>query len=223
MSSFFENASQTLKQQNVKYSILCLFVVHIILIKRIPKSILDLYVSIEGRIIAALLVAYLAHAVPFLAIALTVTYIVTLQESRKRIGINESIVKVNIEKDPRKDSVKSTASDIDSVISHYAGKAESTIKDVVNTITAEEETNEAAINDNRVPEDMGHPADKTLTDNIQLEHPQFRDLDAVQTNEVSNEVEVRTEVMSAFGKDLESQESSLIKGFDSIKQKLSRV
>ena len=69
---------------------------------------------------------------------------------------------------------------------------------------------------NKAPEDLGHPADKTLTDNIQLESPEFRQLDVVQTNDV----EVEVEVMDAFGN---VEEDDIVSGFNSQSSKHSLV
>lgn len=214
-----DKISNFLKQDNVKYLIIALLVVQIILVARTPNSILNLYVTIEGRIIVALIVAYLAHISPMLSIAVTITYVIALREARIRSDENNSeIVKTNIEKDPRKDSVKSTAQDIDDVVRHYGTSIFSvfgmgnkkTMKDNVKDNVKDASNN---IN-NKAPEDLGHPADKTLTDNIQLESPEFRQLDVVQTNDVE------VEVMDAFGN---VEEDDSISGFNSQSSKHSLV
>ena len=214
-----DKISNFLKQDNVKYLIIALLVVQIILVARTPNSILNVYVTVEGRIIVALIIAYLAHISPILAIAITITYVIALREARIRSDENSSeIVKTYIEKDPRKDSVKSTAQDIDDVVRHYGTSIlgvfgmgnKKTMKDNVKDNVKDASNN---IN-NKALEDLGHPADKTLTDNIQLESPEFRQLDVVQTNDVE------VEVMDAFGN---VEEDDSISGFNSQSSKHSLV
>ena len=214
-----DKISNFLKQDNVKYLIIALLVLQIILVARTPNSILNVYVTVEGRIIVALIIAYLAHISPILAIAVTITYVIALREARIRSDENNSeIVKTNIEKDPRKDSVKSTAQDIDDVVRHYGTSIfgvfgmgnKKTVKDNVKDNVKDASNN---IN-NKAPEDLGHPADKTLTDNIQLESPEFRQLDVVQTNDVE------VEVMDAFGN---VEEDDIVSGFNSQSSKHSLV
>ena len=214
-----DKISNFLKQDNVKYLIIALLVLQIILVARTPNSILNVYVTVEGRIIVALIIAYLAHISPILAIAITITYVIALREARIRSDENNSeIVKTNIEKDPRKDSVKSTAQDIDDVVRHYGTSIfgvfgmgnKKTVKDNVKDNVKDASNN---IN-NKAPEDLGHPADKTLTDNIQLESPEFRQLDVVQTNDVE------VEVMDAFGN---VEEDDIVSGFNSQSSKHSLV
>ena len=218
-----DKISNFLKQDNVKYLIIALLVVQIILVARTPNSILNLYVTVEGRIIVALIVAYLAHISPMLSIAVTITYVIALREARIRSdGNNSEIVKTNIEKDPRKDSVKSTAQDIDDVVRHYGtsifgvfdmGNKKDVKDDVKDNV--KDNVKDASNNiNNKAPEDLGHPADKTLTDNIQLESPEFRQLDVVQTNDVE------VEVMDAFGN---VEEDDSISWFNSQSSKHSLV
>ena len=218
-----DKISNFLKQDNVKYLIIALLVVQIILVARTPNSILNVYVTVEGRIIVALIVAYLAHISPMLSIAVTITYVIALREARIRSDENNSeIVKTNIEKDPRKDSVKSTAQDIDDVVRHYGtsifgvfgmGNKKDVKDDVKDNV--KDNVKDASNNiNNKAPEDLGHPADKTLTDNIQLESPEFRQLDVVQTNDVE------VEVMDAFGN---VEEDDSISGFNSQSSKHSLV
>ena len=218
-----DKISNFLKQDNVKYLIIALLVVQIILVARTPNSILNLYVTVEGRIIVALIVAYLAHISPMLSIAVTITYVIALREARIRSDENNSeIVKTNIEKDPRKDSVKSTAQDIDDVVRHYGTTIldvfgmgnKKTIKDNVEDNVKDNVKDASNEINNKAPEDLGHPADKTLTDNIQLESPEFRQLDVVQTNDVE------VEVMDAFGN---VEEDDSISGFNSQSSKHSLV
>lgn len=217
-----DKISNFLKQDNVKYLIIALLVVQIILVARTPNSILNVYVTVEGRIIVALIVAYLAHISPILSIAVTITYVIALREAKIRFDENNSeIVKTDIEKDPRKDSVKSTAQDIDDVIRHY-GTSVFNVFDMgnQNKISNHKKTVKDNVKDasnkinNKAPEDLDHPANKTLTDNIQLEKPEFRQLDVVQTNDV------QLEVMEAFGN---MEENDSISGFDSQSSKHSLV
>ena len=222
-----DKISNFLKQDNVKYLIIALLVVQIILVARTPNSILNVYVTVEGRIIVALIVAYLAHISPMLSIAVTITYVIALREARIRSnGNNIEIVKTNIEKDPRKDSVKSTAQDIDDVVKHYGNSilgvfgmgnkkaVKDDVKDDVKDSVKDDVKDASNEINNKAPEDLGHPADKTLTDNIQLESPEFRQLDVVQTNEF------KVEVMEAFGN---VEEDDSISGFDSQSSKHSLV
>ena len=218
-----DKISNFLKQDNVKYLIIALLLVQIILVARTPNSILNLYVTVEGRIIVALIVAYLAHISPMLSIAVTITYVIALREARIRSDENNSeILKTNIEKDPRKDSVKSTAQDIDDVVRHYGtsffgvfgmGNKKDVKDDVKDNV--KDNVKDASNNiNNKAPEDLGHPADKTLTDNIQLESPEFRQLDVVQTNDVG------VELMDAFGN---VEEDNSVSGFNSQSSKHSLV
>lgn len=126
-----ENLKKTLNQDNVKYSLLALLIVQVIFVRHTPNKVLEVYSSLEMRIVMAVLVAYLAYAVPLLAIVLTVMYVVVLRQQQLNGGEIEQVKQVNTKTgDPRKDGVKDTVADIESVVSQYIGHAKNTIKDV---------------------------------------------------------------------------------------------
>lgn len=213
-----ENLKKTLNQDNVKYSLLALLIVQLIFVSHTPNKVLEVYSSLEMRIVMAVLVAYLAYAVPLLAIVLTVMYVVVLRQQQLNGGEIEQVKQVNIKtSDPRKDSVKDTVADVESVVSQYMSHAKNTIKDVkykLEKVYQEEKSKENSI----PPEERNHPADKTLTDSIQLESDEYRQLDIAQTNSINS----KGEPMTAFKDSLDAQGINYIRGFDKKSYESSR-
>jgi len=212
-----ENLKKTLNQDNVKYSLLALLIVQVIFVSHTPKNVLEVYSSLEMRIIMAILVAYLAYAVPLLAIVLTVMYVVVLRQHQLKGGAVEQVEQVNTKTgDPRKDGVKDTVADVESVVAQYMSHAKNTISDVKDKI--EKVYKEEKSKEQSAPEERNHPADKTLTDSIQLESNEYRQLDIAQTNSVNS----KDEPMSAFKDSLDAQGSNYISGFDKKAYERSR-
>lgn len=216
-----ENLKKTLNQDNVKYSLLALLIVQVIFVSHTPKNVLEVYSSLEMRIIMAILVAYLAYAVPLLAIVLTVMYVVVLRQHQLKGGAVEQVEQVNTKTgDTRKDGVKDTVADVESVVAQYMSHAKNTISDVKDKIEKvyKEEKSKEQSKEQSAPEERNHPADKTLTDSIQLESNEYRQLDIAQTNSVNS----KDEPMSAFKDSLDAQGSNYISGFDKKAYELSR-
>jgi hypothetical protein len=216
-----ENLKKTLNQDNVKYSLLALLIVQVIFVRHTPNKVLEVYSSLEMRIVMAILVAYLAYAVPLLAIVLTVMYVVVLRQYQLKGGEVEQvkqIKQINTKTgDPRKDGVKDTVADIESVVSQYIGHAKNTIKDVkdkLEKVYQEEKSKKNSI----PPEERNHPADKTLTDSIQLESDEYRQLNIAQTNSINS----KEEPMTAFKDSLDAQGINYIRGFDKKTYESSR-
>ena len=210
-----EKFNKVLQKDNVKYTVVGLIALHILLLSYIPTNIIHLYTDIEGRIVVAIIVAYLAYVSPVIAIALTIAYMVVLRENdirnnNKLFGVQNADI-VNYKNN--QDSLQATMNDVNKVVSQYAGQAKGSVQSVFDNTTKPEN------NDMTPPESMGHPADKTLTDNIQLESPEFRQLEAIQ----QNNLETGNGVMSAFGTVLDAQGSTFVRGFDAKTYKYSRA
>ena len=204
-----KSGREVLNKNIVKYTILGLYLLQIILVSQTPRSVLEAYASVEGRVLVAIVVAYFAYVSPILAISLTITYIITLKELSNRD--NKSLSYTG--KLYQTDSVKDTARDIDAVVAGYAGKIQSAPGKIQNKLDMNAKldiTNKLVLN--VMPEDIGHPSDKTLTDNIQLGKTEWRNLPGVQNNGSGGS----EKPMSAFGVVLDAQGYNFISGYNPV-------
>jgi len=204
-----------LNKNIVKYTILGLYLLQIILVSQTPRSVLEAYASVEGRVLVAIVVAYFAYVSPILAISLTITYIITLKELSNRDNKPLSYTG----KLYQTDSVKDTARDIDAVVAGYAGKFYSLPGEIQNIVDMKNKIDMNAKLDikykldmNVMPEDKEHPADKTLTDNIQLGKTEWRNLPGIQNNGSGGS----EKPMSAFGVVLDAQGYNFISGYNPV-------
>lgn len=196
-----KSGREFLNKNAVKYTIIALYLLQIILINQTPRSVLEAYASVEGRVLVAIVVAYFAYVSPILAISLTITYIIALKELSNRD--NKPVTYTG--KLYQTDSVKDTARDIDAVVADYASKFHSLPIEIQNIVDMKNK-----VDMNVMPEDKEHPADKTLTDNIQLGKTEWRNLPGIQNNSFGGS----EKPMSAFGVVLDAQGYNFITGYN---------
>jgi hypothetical protein len=205
----FINLKKKLNQDNVKYTIIAVLFLHIVFVNKTSKRLLEIYSSLEFRVTMSVIVAYLAFVSPLIAIVLTITYVIILRQKEFSENVDSpsnNNTKNNIYP---KDGIKDTIDDIDSVIFNYINYG----KDMIFRNKKEESVPKSV-----APEERNHPADKTLTDSIQLESNEYRQLDIAQTNSVNS----KDEPMSAFKDSLDAQGSNYISGFDKKAYERSR-
>jgi len=204
-----KSGREFLNKNIVKYTILGLYLLQIILVSQTPRSVLEAYASVEGRVLVAIVVAYFAYVSPILAISLTITYIITLKELSNRDNKPLSYTG----KLYQTDSVKDTARDINAVVTGYAGIIQSAPGKIQNKIDMNAKLDiKYKLDMNVMPEDKEHPADKTLTDNIQLGKTEWRNLPGIQNNGSGGS----EKPMSAFGVVLDAQGYNFISGYNPV-------
>ena len=209
----FKNFKKTLNQDNVKYTIIAVLFLHVVFVNKTSKRLLEIYSSLEFRVAMSVIVAYLAYISPLIAIVLTITYVIILRQTQFGDDVgspSNNNTKTNIYP---KDGIKDTIDDIDSVIFSYINYG----KDMIFQNKKEEYVVQSVVQ-SIAPEERNHPADKTLTDSIQLESNEYRQLDIAQTNSVNS----KDEPMSAFKDSLDAQGSNYISGFDKKAYERSR-
>jgi len=193
LTNIHKKVSKQLKNPTVVNVLRALLVVNALMVKSMPTDLLNVYQHLYTRVAVAALVAYLVYVDPILAVLVTVVYVISIRESQNRRVA--SVVPV--------DSADTTVSANNGNGLH----ANSDLLDVNITRVLEE------MNDEALPSEGENPVDQTLTENISLEDPSYRQLDVVQTNNITGTDP--DEPVKSFKETNDAQGLSFVKGHNS--------
>lgn len=212
-----KTVSSQLKNESVLNTLRALLVVKALSVRYLPTELLSVYQTLAARVVVALLVVYLVSIDPILAVLVTVVFVLCLREANNR---SASALEATAQADV-KDNVDSE--DVSELAPVVVADATNEVPPMVEPETVED--GDAPVVEPEVvladlPLEGEHPVDKTLTENISLGSPEFRQLDAVQSNNVTGTDP--DEPVKSFKETLDAQGLSLVQGYNPNASKSSK-
>ena len=190
LTNIHKKVSTQLKNPTVMNVLRALLVVMALTVKNMPTNLLNVYQSLNARVVVAVLVAYLVYIDPILAVLVTVVFVISVHESNNRRVANGGSVQ-SVE------SLESSHANNARVNNEVLEDEYAKVLDVVST-------------DESLPFEGENPVDKTLSENISLEDPSYRQLDVVQSNNITGTDP--DEPVKSFSKTNDAQGLSFVKG-----------
>jgi hypothetical protein len=199
--SLFKKIPDNLHKYRI-YVIILLIIYSSIGIKYLSLTVLLILNHILMRAFVAVVVAFLAYKDPVLAVILTLSYVLTLRELKLRFlnTVNNEIVNFSITLTNMLNNIKNSLgyktplpNTEDNIETKKVFKYN--IKDNDNKIVYGKSHLE------HIPFEPQHPSSRTLSENIQLGDPEWRQLTAIQTNNVDGVNSANLSLVGGFDKD----------------------